>query len=594
MGLHRIIRQTVKIVSVALICEMGSFLLCFPSFAQTQPPAFRDLSGHWAAACITNLSETGLISGYPDRTFRPDAEVSRAAFAAMVTKAFPQVAAVRSAQSFSDVPASFWGAAAIQQAYRAGFFSGFPDGSFRPNAPITRAQALTALASGSQWKAQRSIKSTLANFKDAKTIPSYAESAIVAALEKNVVVNHPDAQKINADRIATRAELAAFLCQALPDRNGLIAKTYLPATADGAPTQCKEIRGVWLTNIDSDVFFEADRLKLAIQTLHAQGFNTIYPAVWNWGYTLYPSEVMQRKIGLAIDPRPAGLQGRDMLQEMITEAHRLGMTVVPWFEFGFMAPADSELAVNAKDWLAKTQTGETTWLEGSDVRVWLSPFRSDVQQFILDLVTEIVGRYDVDGIQFDDHFGLPVEFGYEAATVALYQKETGGKQPPKAVNDDGWVRWRADKISQFMANVFKTVKAKNPNAKISLSPNPYSFAYNKSLQDWRSWERQGLIEELVVQVYKDSFAGFDRELTQPEFLAAQSHIPTGVGILAGLRGKKVPMAQIQQQVKATRDRGYGGVSFFFYETLWNITGESSDRRKADFKGLLEISPPNCK
>ncbi|MBD2327180.1 family 10 glycosylhydrolase [Alkalinema sp. FACHB-956] len=583
---------TGSITGSIMACELSLSLFLSPS-SLAQSPAFSDLSGHWAAACITNLNETGIISGYPDRTFRPDTEVSRAAFAAMVTKAFPQMAPVRSAQTFRDVPAAFWGAAAIQQAYRAGFFSGFPDGTFRPNAAITRAQALTALASGSQWKAQRSVKATLASLKDAQTIPSYAEGAIAAALEKGVVVNYPEAQKLNADRVATRAELAAFLCQALPSTNGLIAKTYLPAIPNSSPAQCKEIRSVWLTNIDSDVFFDADRLKLAIQTLHAQGFNTIYPAVWNWGYTLYPSEVMQRKIGLAIDPRPAGLQGRDVLQEMITEAHRLGMTVVPWFEFGFMAPADSELAAKAKDWLAQTQTGETTWLEGSDVRVWLSPFRSEVQQFILDLVTEIVGRYDVDGIQFDDHFGLPVEFGYEAATVALYQKENGGKQPPKAVNDAGWVRWRADKMTQVMTKVFKAVKAKNPKAKISLSPNPYSFAYNKSLQDWRSWERQGLIEELIVQVYKDSFAGFDRELTQPEFVAAQKHIPTGVGILSGLRGKKVPMTQIQQQVKATRDRGYGGVSFFFYETLWNMTGESASQRKADFKELLEIPPINC-
>ena len=47
-----------------------------------------------------------------------------------------------------------------------------------------------------------------------------------------------------------------------------------------------ELRGVWLTNIDSDVLFEKERLKQSLRTLHQLNFNTVYPAVWNWGYTL--------------------------------------------------------------------------------------------------------------------------------------------------------------------------------------------------------------------------------------------------------------------------------------------------------------------
>jgi uncharacterized lipoprotein YddW (UPF0748 family) len=350
---------------------------------------------------------------------------------------------------------------------------------------------------------------------------------------------------------------------------------------------------VWLTNIDSDVLFDRDRLKNAIRELAQQGFNTIYPAVWNWGYTLYPSKVMEAAIGIAIDPRPAGLKDRDPLQEIIAEAKQQGMAVIPWFEFGFMAPEDSELARTYPAWLSKKQDGGITWLEGQDFRAWLSPFQPQSQKLILDLVTEIVTQYQVDGIQFDDHFGLPVEFGYEPATLQAYQQEKNLTTIPQAEDPD-WIRWRADRITAFLSQLFKTIKTANPKAIVALSPNPYSFAYNKSLQDWKTWERNGLIEELIVQVYKDSQTGFERELAQPELLTAQGHIPTGIGILSGLKGKAVPLSQIEQQVKTVRDRGYSGVSFFFYETLWNLTREDPNDRKQGIKRLFTPTVPRLK
>jgi uncharacterized lipoprotein YddW (UPF0748 family) len=120
----------------------------------------------------------------------------------------------------------------------------------------------------------------------------------------------------------------------------------LPLQAQTTPQkQTSELRGVWLTNIDSDVLFESQRLLTSLQTLHNLNFNTVYPTVWNWGYTLYPSKVANQVIGKSLDPTP-GLQGRDMLKEIVTEGHKKGLTVIPWFEFGFMAPADSLLAKN--------------------------------------------------------------------------------------------------------------------------------------------------------------------------------------------------------------------------------------------------------
>ncbi|MGL6282043.1 MAG: glycoside hydrolase family 10 protein, partial [Microcoleaceae cyanobacterium] len=127
--------------------------------------------------------------------------------------------------------------------------------------------------------------------------------------------------------------------------------------------QTSEIRGVWLTNVDSDVLFSSANTKQAVDRLASMNFNTLYPTVWQGGYTLYPSKVAEKTFGVKIDPTP-GLQKRDMLEEIIKEGHAKGLKVIPWFEFGFMAPANSELARQHPDWLTKQRNGELVKMEG--------------------------------------------------------------------------------------------------------------------------------------------------------------------------------------------------------------------------------------
>lgn len=325
-----------------------------------------------------------------------------------------------------------------------------------------------------------------------------------------------------------------------------------------------ELRGIWLTNIDSDVIFSRKNINDAVNRLEKLNFNTIYPTVWQGGYTIHPSAVAKRVFGQLNDPAPA-LKGRDVLKEIITEAHKKGIAVIPWFEFGFMAPAKSELARLHPDWLAKRRDGSTIWKEGIEDRVWLSPFHPEVQKFIQDLVVELVANYDLDGIQFDDHFGLPSEFGYEPLTVLMYQKDI--KQPPS--NDSRetfWVRWRADRINDFMARLFTAIKARKQKCIVALSPNPFNFALPASLQDWFTWERRGYIEEIVLQVYRSDIKRFNQELEREEVKLAKPHIPTAIGILTGLKNNPVPLKQIQEQVQEVRKRNFAGVSFFFYES----------------------------
>ncbi|MGL6139967.1 MAG: family 10 glycosylhydrolase, partial [Planktothrix sp.] len=93
-----------------------------------------------------------------------------------------------------------------------------------------------------------------------------------------------------------------------------------------------EIRGVWLTNTDSRVMFSRQTIAEAMEFLVETGFNVVFPVVWNKGVTLYRSQVMAQTFGIEIDFYS---KGRDPLQEVIEEGHRVGLEVIPWFEFGF-------------------------------------------------------------------------------------------------------------------------------------------------------------------------------------------------------------------------------------------------------------------
>ena len=591
-----------------------------PAVSQSK---FSDIQDHWAQSCIDGLAQKRILNGYPDGTFRPNASVTRAEFATLLDIAFPDAEAVREPIRFVDIPTNFWAARPINAVYERGFLAGYLGRIFNPNQKIPRVQVLVGLTAGLKYSPNRVAAEILAGaFEDAGDIPDYAKNAIAAATERSLVVNYPNVSQFNPNKEATRAEVAAFLCQTLIEGGSPVLAEYVarpdaivagtepnpapeanpepgsPAEPNPAPeaapeanpepawTNTGELRGVWLTNIDSDVLFSREGITQAMQRLAQLNFNTVYPAVWNWGYTLYPSQVAERTFGRRIEPDP-GLKGRDILAEITKHGRDKGLRVIPWFEFGFMAPADSELARRRPEWITNRLDGTQIKMEGDHPRVWLNPFHPEVQQFILDLILEIVINYDIDGIQFDDHFGLPSEFGYDEFTVALYQKENAGQSPPKESKDPAWIRWRAAKITEFKERVFKAIKERKQDCIISLSPNPQRFSYEFFLADWETWERRGYIEELIVQLYRDDLNIFIQELERPEVQAALTHIPVGIGILSGLKGRQVSMAQIQKQLEIVREKGFAGVSFFFYESLWNWAPVSPESREA---ALAELFP----
>lgn len=174
---------------------------------------FNDLVGHWAAPFVEALAEKDLVKGFLDGTFQPDSQITRAQFAALIAAAFPDVSATKPLVRFPDISTGFWAAQAIGQAQTQGFISGFPDGTFRPNAPLTRVQAIVALVNGLSLGRGRS--ESLLVYGDRAQIPSYAIEPVAAATERELVVSYPDPSQLRPLPPITRAEITALVHQSL-------------------------------------------------------------------------------------------------------------------------------------------------------------------------------------------------------------------------------------------------------------------------------------------------------------------------------------------------------------------------------------------
>ena len=204
---------------------------------------FPDVQGHWAQGFIEALAARDIIQGfYEDRTFRPDAPVTRAQFAAMLQRAFLKPR-IRNPVQFADVPANHWATSAIESAYSMGFLSGYPNNIFNPNQNIPRVQVLVSLASGLDLKSAETATNLETYFQDAAQIPGYARNSIAAATANRVVVNYPNVAFLNPNQVATRADVAAFIYQALASAGAVpplaadaIASAYIAGPQQTATT----------------------------------------------------------------------------------------------------------------------------------------------------------------------------------------------------------------------------------------------------------------------------------------------------------------------------------------------------------------------
>ena len=206
---------------------------------------FSDTAQHWADPCIQALAGRTLISGYPNGTFRPLGVVTRAEFAALMPKVFPQLSVRQPAIAFSDVPAQHWASQAVEWVSARALFSGYGDGRFRPGQTLSRVQAVVVLvaglerAEGVDATTAQSFDPVANHFSDAAQIPPYARAAVAAALARQLLERLSEPRPLQPNQAITRGEVAALLCRALAILPSELARQYprLEAAKDRSAVQ---------------------------------------------------------------------------------------------------------------------------------------------------------------------------------------------------------------------------------------------------------------------------------------------------------------------------------------------------------------------
>lgn len=195
----------------------------------TIPP---DLAYHWSLPFVPAILTRRIMGCFADGTFQPDRPISRAQFAAAVVRAFQSFDPSASEpgegeaasdadrasdlskqkQNFRDVPADHWASDSIAQAVRMKFVEPEADLLFCPEQPLPRWQAIVALVRGLELKGDRS--NLLRSFRDRAEIPTVAAAAVAAAVTHRLLVL-PQSDRLTPQLPITRAELAAWIYQAL-------------------------------------------------------------------------------------------------------------------------------------------------------------------------------------------------------------------------------------------------------------------------------------------------------------------------------------------------------------------------------------------
>ncbi len=216
-------KQTKRIISMVL-CLALVFSVFGIIGTQSVYAAFSDTSGHWAESVIDKWSAKGVLSGDGDGTFRPDDSITRAEFAKVIVtaKGYTDTASI----SYTDVAQNAWYYSSLSLAAAAGIINGYEDGSFRPEAQITREEACAVIS-----RAYGISGGGSGSFTDSAQISDWAKTYVSQLSSNNIIKGYEDGS-FRPQSPITRAETVQILDRVSVDES---LPTLVPDNSEETP-----------------------------------------------------------------------------------------------------------------------------------------------------------------------------------------------------------------------------------------------------------------------------------------------------------------------------------------------------------------------
>ncbi|MFD2671724.1 S-layer homology domain-containing protein [Marinicrinis sediminis] len=222
---------TVRHVPTTIIEKDGQFYAQINSLSNSMytviyhEVTFEDIAGHWAENAMKDMSARLIVSGYEQHQFKPDQSITRAEFAAMITRALGLgVHEEDSETAYTDVADTAWYKEAIQLATSYGLMSGYEDETFRPDAFITREEGMAVIARAMELTklnpqpAASDLEAVLSSFEDAGLLSDWSQESIVKVLQAGLVTGRTT-NTLDPKADITRAEIAVLIRRLLITSN---------------------------------------------------------------------------------------------------------------------------------------------------------------------------------------------------------------------------------------------------------------------------------------------------------------------------------------------------------------------------------------
>jgi uncharacterized lipoprotein YddW (UPF0748 family) len=355
-----------------------------------------------------------------------------------------------------------------------------------------------------------------------------------------------------------------------------------------------EGRGLWVRPTEktrSDVINTLDQIAAA-------GYNLVYlETFWN-GYTIFPSETATRYGIEAQYPQFAGI---DLLQVYVEEAHARGIELHAWVEDFFVGSDEvggaGPILKVYPQWAAveREDVGKPGPQPSAQEKgyYFLDPAIPEARGYLLDLYTEMLQRYEIDGVHLDYiryPISLPVQnsFSYSDYSRNAF-KELYGVDPLTITPDANpeqwaqWNAWRENNITTFVGEVREIIDATRPEAGLSSAVFPTEQESRiKKLQNWQEWVDRGWMDFMAGMSFGRSADSVARDTTaMREQVDGKTLIYTGV--YAPFLG--LSPSTLVDQIEGVRGAGSHGVSVFAWNQI--SAGHLEATREGPFRTLAD-------
>jgi Uncharacterized protein conserved in bacteria len=472
---------------ILLVAAMIMLFSTIPAAAAGKE--FSDVKqGSWYYKAVMSVVDRGLFNGNGKGLFEPQGEMTRAMFAQVLANYTKNYKAPASSSTpiFTDVRKGDWYFKAVQWAAKSGIVSGTGDRKFAPNRKISREEMVTMLYRYAQNTGENTATSGrgLEAFNDRNHIASWAKSALSWAVS-NGIISGKNGGMLAPKDTATRAEAAT-----------MFSRTYKIITKREIAE--KEMRGAWvpymslITTQKTKEAFRQNFMNIVNQSKKT-GINTLFVHVRPFSDALYESSYFPWSH--VVTGKQGQNPGYDPLEIMIECAHTNGLEIHAWINPLRIKSATVPTALSSNGVYEKLKNKNPEYFMHDRGAIYLNPAYKYARDLITNGVVEIVKKYDVDGIHFDDYlYPHGGSSAMDATAYDQYKKTTSNPMP--------LVEWRKGNINTLVRQVYSSIKKADSSMPFGISPIGNITLTDILGADVKTWcSTPGYIDYLCPQVY---------------------------------------------------------------------------------------------